>query len=139
MVAHALISEAALEIIMSKPASALNSPPDSDALNRQYVWERRSPNCFVCVGQAEVSRSKRGQPWVLMIPLSMCGDAPAGWGLMTHPTGEGIRTFLSAKEAMAMAEQYLSIFYQYHQSHVGETLDLTSGTNGISGSQAIGG
>lgn len=139
MVARTLMPGAALEIIMSKPAPAPNSHPNFDAVNRQYIWERRSANCFVCVGQAEVSRPKRGQPWVLMIPISIRGAAPSAWGLLTYPTGRGIMTFLSAKEAMTVAEQYLSVFYQFHQPHTGETLDLASGISGIAGSQATSG
>lgn len=111
----------------------------ADLLDQQYPWQKRGPNCFLCIGQAEVSRPKRGQPWVAMVPLTMDGTVPGAWGLLPDGTGNGIRQFPSAEDAMTEAEQYLSIFRQYHQPHTETALDLATGANAISGSQAIGG
>lgn len=118
-----------VEIILSNPSFGTGLPAS------HHVWEQRGPHCFTCVGQAEVSRPKRGQPWVVMVPLSMDGATPTAWGLMPAGTGHEIRQFPSAKDAMAEAERYLSIFHQYHQPHDNTELDLAEGNNRVAGSQ----
>ena len=68
----------------------------------------------------------------------MDGAVPGGWALMRGPAGTGIRHFASAKHAMAAAEHYLSIFFQYHQPGQGDALDPAAGAGGVSGGQARG-
>ena len=120
------------------PGPSLGRSPNPGPPAPPYQWERRGAHCFACIGAAEVSRPRRGQPWVALIPLAMDGAVAGAWALMRDPAGTGIRHFASARDAMAAAEHYLSIFFQYHQPGRGEALDPAAGAGGVSGGRAGG-
>jgi len=105
-----------------------------DETTGEYIWEQRDRNCFVCIGQAEINRPRRGQPWVVMIPRAV-GDKSDqfSWSLLSE--GAKAKNFPNAKEAMAAAECYLSVFHQYHQPPTGERLDLADGNGRVAGGQ----
>ncbi|SHF52918.1 hypothetical protein SAMN02746095_03594 [Acidocella aminolytica 101 = DSM 11237] len=123
---------------MTKPALALTSPHASSEMDHLYIWEQRTDHCFICVGEAEVSRPSDGRPWVAMVPLIMDGAAPTAWGLMLNPSGEGVREFSSAEDAKAAAEQYLTAYRQYYRSGAQTGSDPATGKSWIAGSQING-
>jgi len=76
----------------------------------RYAWDKRDNNLFVCMGEAEVSRLKVGEPWVVMIPNDINGLGQKSWSLLSE---DGCtRKFHDAKEAIENAEIYLNAFYQ---------------------------
>ena len=98
------------------------------------TWEKRGFNCFICVGQAEVSRPGLTKAWVAMVPQAVDETDGRSWHLLQE--SENIRSFKSAKEAMKAVESYLAIFNQYHRHHSGESIDMSDGTKGVSGAHA---
>lgn len=64
--------------------------------------------------EAEIYRSKRGEPWVVLIPFAYTAADGKSWGLL-QDNGKS-QAFKRAREAMAAAEMYLHIFRQFHQS-----------------------
>ncbi len=69
-----------------------------------------------------------------MVPRATNETDGRSWHLLRE--GENIRGFKSAKEAMEAVESYLEIFSQYHQHYSGESVDMSDGRMGISGSHA---
>lgn len=113
--------------------TTLRKPHRNKSLDK-YTWDKRSLNCFVCIGQAEVSRPRPGRTWVAMVPRSTDDAGGKSWSLM--PDSEGIKSFRSAKEAMEAVEAYLDVFNQYHQPYSGGSIDMSEGNIGVAGAQA---
>ena len=75
----------------------------------RYNWEKRGFNCFVCIGQAEVSRPGPTKTWVAMVPRAVDETDGKSWHLVRG--AENVRSFKSAKEAMEAAAAYLDVFW----------------------------
>lgn len=92
---------------------------------RQFSWKKRNENCFVCIGKAEVSRAKRGEPWMAMVPLAYADALGSSFGLLQ--TDGGPKKFKRAREAMVAAEMYLNILVQFCQGNGEESVEPSAG------------
>lgn len=92
---------------------------------RHFSWKKCNANNFVCIGKAEISRAKRGEPWMAMVPLAYADALGSSFGLLQ--TDGGPKKFKRAKEAMVAAEVYLNIFVQFRQVNEEESVEPSAG------------
>ncbi|WP_048879840.1 hypothetical protein [Acidocella aminolytica] len=93
--------------------------------NIQFPWQKRDANCFVRIGEAEVCRSKRGKPWVVLVPLVYENSSGNAWGLLQE--GGKPQEFKNTHDAIVAAETYLHTFRQFHQLNEEDFVDLSGG------------